>query len=119
VRAAVRLSSLLVFLVASPAAHATTYVTVDGHPDPVTLTVGEPVTTRWDTAEPGGTVPYTLTRDLSGVGNWDPAHSDSRTTAATLPCAGALSGSGGTGGSETWKRPFDRRSVSWSSTTTP
>jgi NHL repeat len=69
---ALRLGGLLGVLAASPAAHAVTQITVDGHPDPVTLTAGETVTVRFDVAKPGGTVQWTLTRDLSGTGKWDP-----------------------------------------------
>src|SRR5262249_25459307 len=61
-----------------PPAHAATYVTVDGHPAPVTLTVGETVIVRWDTAKPGGNVQYTLVRDISGTGKYDPAFPSAR-----------------------------------------
>ena len=44
------LGSLLLTLALSPAAHAVTYVTVDGHPNPVSLVVGETVRIRCDTA---------------------------------------------------------------------
>jgi hypothetical protein len=71
-RAAAVAGWLALALAASPAAHATTYVTVDAHPDPVILTAGETVTVRFDVAKPGGTVQWTLTRDLSGTGKWDP-----------------------------------------------
>jgi sugar lactone lactonase YvrE len=74
VRIALLLGSLLAALASGTAAHAVTSVTVDGHPDPVTLTVGETVTVRWDTAKTGGNVQYTLVRDISGTGKYDPVY---------------------------------------------
>ena len=61
------LGSLLLTLALSPAAHAVTTVTVDGHPNPVSLVVGETVTIRLDTAKPGAGVQFTLSRDLTGT----------------------------------------------------
>jgi hypothetical protein len=72
-RAAVLLGSLLAALAASPAAHAVTYVTVDGHPNPVTLTQGETVTLRLDVSKPNAGVNFAFARDLSGSGKYDPA----------------------------------------------
>ena len=46
-------AGLLLALVAAPSARAVTTVSVDGHPDPVTLIVGETVTLRSDVAKAG------------------------------------------------------------------
>jgi hypothetical protein len=70
-RAAVILGSLLLALTLSPAARATTYVTVDGHPNPVTLVEGETATFHFDVANPGGTATFNLVRDLAGSGKFD------------------------------------------------
>jgi hypothetical protein len=70
---ALRLGSLLAALAASPAAHAVTSVTVDGHPDPVTLVVGETVTVRFDVSKAAGGVNFRILRDLAGTGKYDPA----------------------------------------------
>lgn len=75
-RPAALLCSLLATLTASPAAHAVTSITVDGHPDPVTLTAGETVTIRFDVAKPGGAVQYRLARDIARAGRYDPSFSD-------------------------------------------
>jgi sugar lactone lactonase YvrE len=72
-RAPILLGSLLVALAASPAAHAVTSITVDGHPDPITLTAGETVTIRFDVAKPGATVQYRLARDIARAGRYDPS----------------------------------------------
>jgi hypothetical protein len=63
----------LLALAISPAAHATTFLTVDGHPDPITLTVGETVTLRFDVAKPGGNADFRLRRDLDRSGRYDPS----------------------------------------------
>src|SRR5205807_4209556 len=65
------LGSLLLTLALSPRAHAVTYVTVDGHPNPVTLVEGETVTIRLDTAKPGASVQIIFARDLSGTAKFD------------------------------------------------
>jgi sugar lactone lactonase YvrE len=64
---------LLAALAACPAAHAVTQISVDNHPAPITLTVGETITIRWDVAKPGGLVNYTWARDLTGAGQFDPS----------------------------------------------
>jgi sugar lactone lactonase YvrE len=51
-------------------AHGVTDVTVDGHPNPVTLIYGETVTIRCDVAKAGGRIQMWLTRDL-GTGQWN------------------------------------------------
>jgi sugar lactone lactonase YvrE len=63
----------LLALAVSPAAHATTYLTVDGHPAPITVTVGETVTLRFDVAKPGGNANFRLRRDLDHSGKYDPS----------------------------------------------
>jgi hypothetical protein len=65
------LCGLAMALTASPAAHAVTSVTVDGHPNPITLVEGETVTLRLDVAKPGGGVNYRFARDLTGSGKYD------------------------------------------------
>jgi sugar lactone lactonase YvrE len=72
-RAVVLMGSLLAALVAIPTAHAITYVTVDGHSEPVALTVGETVTIHFDVAKVGGTVQWRLARDATRSGRFDPA----------------------------------------------
>jgi sugar lactone lactonase YvrE len=71
---------LLLAIAAILPATAVTAVSVDGHPDPVTLTVGETVTVRWDTAKAGGNVQYRLVRDISGAGRYDPSYPNTRFT---------------------------------------
>src|SRR5437016_12103940 len=66
-------SFLLTTLTLSPAARATTYASVDGHPNPVSLVEGETVTIHFDVAQAGGNVQYTLARDMAGTGTFDPA----------------------------------------------
>jgi hypothetical protein len=66
-------TGLLLALTFCPPARAVTAVSVDGHPAPVTLTVGETVTIRFDTAKAGGVIQWTLFRDLTGAGKYDPA----------------------------------------------
>jgi sugar lactone lactonase YvrE len=75
-RAVVLMGGLLAALVAVPIAYATTYVTVDGHPEPVALTVGETVTIRFDVAKANGSVTFGLFRDLARAGRFDPAKFD-------------------------------------------
>ena len=72
-RAATLLGSLLVALTAGLPAHAVTYITVQGHPNPVTLIAGETVTMRLDVSKPGGGVNVQFARDLTGAGKFDPA----------------------------------------------
>jgi sugar lactone lactonase YvrE len=62
---------LVAGLNASPSARATSYVTVDGHPPPVTLVEGEDVTLRFDVARPGGAFNLLLVRDLAGTREYD------------------------------------------------
>jgi sugar lactone lactonase YvrE len=59
-------------LTLSPPAHAVTAVSVDGHPNPVTLVVGEDVVVHFDVSKPGGNASVTLARDLAGTGKFDP-----------------------------------------------
>jgi sugar lactone lactonase YvrE len=73
VRSVVLLGSLLAVLAVGPAAHAVTSITVDGHPDPVTLTTGETITIRFDVAKPGATVQYRFARDIARAGRYDPS----------------------------------------------
>src|SRR5947208_3269183 len=68
------LGSLLLALAISPAAHAVTTVSIDGHSAPVTLTVGDTVTVRYDVAKPGGTVQFSQARDSLRSGKYDPAY---------------------------------------------
>ena len=65
------LGSLLLTLALSPRAHAVTAVSIDGHPSPVTLTLGETVTVRFDVSKPGGSAQFFLARDLTGAGKFD------------------------------------------------
>jgi sugar lactone lactonase YvrE len=81
------LCGLAMALTASPAAHAVTSVTVDGHPNPVTLVEGETVTIRLDVSKPGGGVNYRFARDLTGSGKYDPT--------APLFTAGVFTDNGG------------------------
>jgi sugar lactone lactonase YvrE len=67
----VPLGSLLLALTLGPAARATTTVSVDGHPNPVTLVEGETVTIRCDVANPGDSVAINFARDLTGSGQFD------------------------------------------------
>jgi hypothetical protein len=73
-RATISSTGLLLALTVSPPARAVTTVSVDGHPAPVTLTVGETVTIRFDVAKAGGSVQFLWTRDLSGTGKFDPTY---------------------------------------------
>jgi sugar lactone lactonase YvrE len=66
------LAGLLLALAIGAPAHAVTYVSVDDHPSPVTLTVGETVTVRFDVAKAGGAVDCTLVRDPARAGKFDP-----------------------------------------------
>lgn len=77
-RCATLLTMLVLTLAIGRPATAVTAVSVDGHPDPVTLTVGETVTVRWDTAKAGGNVQYRLVRDISGAGRYDPGYPNTR-----------------------------------------
>src|SRR5689334_5272748 len=52
------LGGLLLALGACPPARAVTTVSVDNHPAPVVLAVGETVTIHFDVAKPAGTVQY-------------------------------------------------------------
>jgi hypothetical protein len=70
-RTAAILGSLLLALTLSPSAHAVTTVSIDGHPNPVTLVEGETVTVHLDVAKPGGNVIFNLPRDLTGTGKFD------------------------------------------------
>src|SRR5436305_2051221 len=70
-RAAVILGSLLLTLTLSPRAHAVTTASIDGHSNPVSLVVGETATIRLDAAKPGGSVDFSLVRDLAGTGKFD------------------------------------------------
>jgi sugar lactone lactonase YvrE len=70
-RAAVLLGGLLLALTAGRPAHAVTYVTVDGHPVPVTFTAGENITVHFDVSKPGGVAGVGVFRDLTGTGKWD------------------------------------------------
>jgi sugar lactone lactonase YvrE len=63
---------LLLLLAAASSAHAVTYASVDGHPDPVILNVGESVTIRFDVAKAGGTVNWRIVRDIARTGKWNP-----------------------------------------------
>jgi sugar lactone lactonase YvrE len=67
------LGSLLLVLTLSPSARAVTAVSVDGRTAPITLTVGETVTIRFDVSKPAGTVQWRWSRDLTGAGQYDPA----------------------------------------------
>jgi hypothetical protein len=62
----------LLALAVSPAAHAVTAVSIDGHPAPITLTVGETVILRCDVAKAGGGVNPRISLDLAGDGKYDP-----------------------------------------------
>src|SRR6266571_6380366 len=74
-RSAARFATgLLLALALSPAARAVTAVSIDHHADPVTLTVGETATIRFDVAKAGGTVSYSWTRDMTGTGKYDNAY---------------------------------------------
>jgi hypothetical protein len=70
-RAALLLGGLLVVLGMGRSAHAVTYVTLDGHPAPVTLTVGETVTVRCDVAKAGAGANVRMSLDLAGTGRYD------------------------------------------------
>jgi NHL repeat-containing protein len=83
-------AALLTALAICPPARAVTAVSVDGHPDPVALTVGETVTIRWDVAKAGATVQYRLARDLAGAGKFDPADPVAITNAVTDGGSGDL-----------------------------
>jgi hypothetical protein len=72
VRAAVRLGTLLAALASGTAAHAVTSVSIDGHPSPVTLTVGETVIVRCDVAKAGAADNVRMSLDLAGSGKYDP-----------------------------------------------
>jgi hypothetical protein len=87
-RAAVILGGLLLTLTLSPRAHAVTAVSIDGHPNPVSLVEGETITIRCDTAKPGAAVQFTLARDLTGTAKFD----------ATAPVADAIAVVDGGGG---------------------
>jgi sugar lactone lactonase YvrE len=62
----------LATLLAAPAAQAITYATIDGHPSPVNLTLGETVTIRLDVAKAGDAVQFRIARDLNRSGKYDP-----------------------------------------------
>jgi sugar lactone lactonase YvrE len=82
-RARVLPAVLLFFLCAGPAADAVTQISVDGHPDPVTLTVGETVTIRFDVAKTAGSVQWRLARDVTRSGRFDPAAPNNASTPIT------------------------------------
>jgi sugar lactone lactonase YvrE len=86
-RTVATLGGVLLTLAASPPTHAVTSVTVDGHPNPVTLTAGETITLRFDVAKPGGPVNLRFARDLAGSGKFDPA-------APRIPAPSFTDGSG-------------------------
>src|SRR5438445_6236026 len=65
------LGSLLLTLALSPRALAVTAVSIDGHPNPVSLVEGETVTIRLDTAKPGASVQIIFARDLTGNAKFD------------------------------------------------
>jgi carboxypeptidase family protein/NHL repeat-containing protein len=87
---AVILGSLLLALTLSPRAHAVTAVTVDGHPNPVTLVEGEDLVVHFDVAKPGGTAVFQLVRDLAGTGKFDPAAPWAHTSTLTDGGSGDL-----------------------------
>lgn len=62
---------LLLALGAGPAAHAVTAISIDGHPAPVTLTVGETVTIRADVVKAGNQISFRFARDVSRSGQFD------------------------------------------------
>lgn len=68
----VLLGSLLAVLAGGPAAHAVTSVSIDGHPSPITLTVGETVILHCDVAKAGGGINPRISLDLAGDGKYDP-----------------------------------------------
>jgi hypothetical protein len=82
------LAGLLTYT-ASPPACAVTTISVDAHPDPVTLTVGETVTIRFDLAKAGGSGNRSWARDLTGAGQYDP------TAPISAPASGAITDGGG------------------------
>jgi hypothetical protein len=104
-RAAVFFGSLLLALTVSPPARAVTAVSVDGHPDPVTLTVGETVTIHFDVAKAGGSATNRWHRDLTGAGQHDPT--------APISSGGTLT-DGGSGDTD----PTPAR-IAWSFTVRP
>jgi sugar lactone lactonase YvrE len=83
-------AALLLMLAAGRPASAVTYVTVDGHPKPVTLTVGETVIVRCDTAKAGSGLNVRMSLDLAGTGKYDP-------TSPLWPGPGVFGDGGGTG----------------------
>jgi hypothetical protein len=58
-------------IAASPAAHAVKNLSVDGHPAPVTLTVGETVTVRFEVPRPGDKAQVTMFRDVNRTGKFN------------------------------------------------
>jgi hypothetical protein len=62
----------LLLLAARPSAHAVTAITVDDHPDPITLTTGETALFRFHVAKDGGSALFTPSRDLTRSGRYDP-----------------------------------------------
>jgi sugar lactone lactonase YvrE len=81
-------AALLVSLAARLPAHAVTAISVDGHPSPVTLTVAETITVRFDVAKAGGTVQWRLARDVARAGRYDPSFPINTTSAAVDGGAG-------------------------------
>jgi hypothetical protein len=59
-------------LLAAPTAQAITYASIDGHPNPATLILGETVTIRLDVAKAGDAVQFRVARDLNRSGKYDP-----------------------------------------------
>ncbi len=62
--------SLLLALAASAPARAVTTVSIDGHPAPTTIMLGETVTIRFDVGKAGGACNYRINRDLTGNGKY-------------------------------------------------
>jgi NHL repeat-containing protein len=62
---------LLALSLGSPSG-AVSFVTVDDHPEPIVLVEGETVVIHCDVSEPGRGIQYTLARDLTGDGRFDP-----------------------------------------------
>jgi hypothetical protein len=54
-------------------AHAITSASFDGRPTPLTLTVGETVTLRFDVSKPGVGMNYVFSRDSAGSGKYEPS----------------------------------------------
>jgi hypothetical protein len=61
----------LLALAAGPPARAVTTVSIDGHPAPTTIMLGETVTIHFDVGKAGGACNYRINRDLTGSGKYD------------------------------------------------